>query len=214
MQDIIAYFENWNTIDGIIIAVIGGIILIFILKSLGFIKRIFKNILEKLRHRLWKTKPRRLLIYISLGGTCRDPMAKAITEQIVKDMSLPFHIEIEALALGPPTKKYISYAAKNAIKEIYNKDLIGHYVPRRVTEDIIEKADLILVMDKSLMAQKIFPKSKTYLFKEFFGLSGDIIDPWPDGKDQETLNIYKKCAIEIKETIESNPDNLVHALHV
>lgn len=155
-----------------------------------------------------------LLIFLSSGGTCRDPMAKVITEQTLQKLSLPFKVRIEAMALGPISKNCVSYGARNAIKEIYGKDLLVHHSPARATREILDKADLILVMDQSLLLKKILPPQKSYLLKEFFGLSGDVIDPWPDGKDQSTLSRYRKCAEEMKSIIESNVDRLIKALQV
>ena len=75
-------------------------------------------------------------------------------------------------------------------------------------------------MDRSLLVEgkntlKGWPtayKGKVYLFKEFFGLDGDVIDPWPDGKDDATLARYRNCAKEMQNLIESNFEKLLLAL--
>ena len=56
--------------------------------------------------------------------------------------------------------------------------------------------------------------NKVYLFKEFFGLQGDIKNPYPDGKDEDTLKRYTECANEFKEILTNNLDVLIEALIV
>jgi hypothetical protein len=53
-----------------------------------------------------------------------------------------------------------------------------------------------------------------YLFKKFFGLEGDVSDPWPDGKDQDTLVRYRQCANELRKILTQRFDRLVTALNV
>jgi len=155
----------------------------------------------------------RLLVYLSWGGTCRDPMAKIITEQILKKKPLLFKVKIKAMALGALTSTSVSYAARNAIKEMYGKDLLINHKPQMVTQEALDKADLILVMDRSLMDNKTLKnRSDIYLFKEFFGSSGDVVDPYPDGKNQERLSEYRKCAEEMRTLIELKIDLLISAL--
>lgn len=67
-------------------------------------------------------------------------------------------------------------------------------------------------MNKSLINQKTMPLAKTHSLKEFFGLDGDVADPWPDGKDATTLERYKKCASELRRILTQNLDRLVQVL--
>jgi protein-tyrosine phosphatase len=154
------------------------------------------------------------LVYVSSGGTCRDPMAKAITTKLLEKYKLKHPLHIMAVGIGPLSKPEASYAARFAIKEIYNQDILVNHKPELLTQEIIKQADLILLMDKSLMQKpgKIFPKEKTFVFKDFFGLKGDIPDPYPDGKDHATLNRYMKCANEIKDILEINIEHLIRVL--
>ncbi len=180
--------------------------------GLAVTKRFFKKVASLLPGMLHLTKRSKLLVFLSSGGTCRDPMAKAITERVLQGLSLPFKVRIEAMALGPLSKECASYAARNAIREIYGEDLLVRHTPKRVTREELDEADLVLVMDRSLLMSKILPPQKTYVFKEFFGLSGDVVDPWPDGKDQASLSRYRECAEEMKSIVEANTDRLVQAL--
>ena len=76
----------------------------------------------------------------------------------------------------------------------------------------LDEADLVLVMDRSLLSQKLLPSAKTYLFKQFFGLDGDVVDPWPHGRDPETLSRDRDNATEMKTILEMNFDHLLRAM--
>jgi protein-tyrosine-phosphatase len=191
-------------------AVLAGLILDFILNNSSITKKSIKKIFKGLN----KKPHEKILIYLSSGGTCRDPIAKSITLKLLENKELNFKLKVEGMALGPISNNNISYAARNAIRELYGIDLLSGYKPQTVTKELLDKADLILVMDRSLMLEKILPKHKTYVFKDFFGLDGDIDDPWPDGKDEMTLNRYLKCAKEIKKILEKNINNLIKAIQI
>jgi len=205
-----------NIVIPIIIAVVGGLILHFFTNGWTATKKLLNRILRRLHCKCRLKKRNRLLVYLSSGGTCRDPMAKVITEQFLKEKSLPFKMRIEAMALGPISAKKVSYAARNAIKAMYEEDILEFHTPKTVTKEVLDEADLVLVMDNSLMQEKILPKGKTSLFKKFFDPSddGDVVDPYPDGKDQATLTRYRKCAEDIKTTMEGKIDILIDRLEL
>jgi hypothetical protein len=72
----------------------------------------------------------RLVIFVSYGGTCRDPMAKAILEQIMERRPPPFPLRVEARGLYPH-RKSASIAARKAIAEAYGSDLLASHRPQR-----------------------------------------------------------------------------------
>jgi protein-tyrosine-phosphatase len=153
------------------------------------------------------------IYFISAGGTCRDPMAAAITNHIFEKSNYTGKIpNIHARAIGPAPKPKVSYAARMAIKSILGQDLLVDHYPQQLSEQDIMKADILLVMDKQLSLKKILPSKKTYILKEFFGQKGDIKDPWPDGKDEVTLKRYVETAKELQSVIESGFKILVNAI--
>ena len=202
-----------SIIAGVIAAIVAGIILDWLNHwkkkkpsvITGFIGRLFR-----------KDSNKKILIYLSSGGTCRDPMAKAITSKELENKEIDFRLRVEGMGLGPLSSNDVSFAAKYAIKALYNEDLLQAYKPEQVSKELLDEADLILVMDHGLMEHKllqpILPRGKTYVFKEFFGLRGDIEDPYPDGKDQEALARYLKCATEMRSIIKNGLDRLLGAL--
>jgi len=97
---------------------------------------------------------------------------------------------------------------------MFNEDLLLKHKPELLTSDLIKQADLILAMDKSLLLTpgKVLPSNKTFVLKEFFGTTGDVVDPWPDGKDVATLDRYRKCANELRGILSDNLDHLINVL--
>jgi protein-tyrosine-phosphatase len=163
---------------------------------------------------MYSRRGTKTLVFLSAGGTCRDPMAKAIAMKLLETRNLRNRLQIRAAGLGPVSKPEVSYAARYVIKEMYNEDLLAGQKPELLTPSLVKQADLILAMDRAILLTpgKNLPADKTFLLKEFFGSNGDICDPWPDGKDVATLNRYRACAKELKEILTNNLDHLVKVL--
>lgn len=159
---------------------------------------------------LAKKPDERMLVYVSLGGTCRCAMAKAITQQLFNKNPPPFKLRVESAAHGNPSGVSASYGAHTEIKNLFNKDLLANHRTMKLSKTIIDDANLILVMDSSLL--KGLPSDKTRVLKPFLGLKGDILDPWPDERNKAAKNRYARCARELKEILESNVDKIVKAL--
>jgi protein-tyrosine-phosphatase len=157
----------------------------------------------------------RVLVFVSAGGTCRDPMAKAITQQLLVGQKLKTPIDVHAVGLVPDGSN-ASFAARQVIREKYGKDLLRRHKPKSMTRQLANKADLILVMDQALMkaTENTFPQDKTHLFKAFFKLNGDISDPYRDkgARDPETIARYQACAAEIEQILAAHMNQLLTAL--
>ena len=136
-------------------------------------------------------------------------MAKAIALKLQEERPPGYRLRIEAGALFQPSSAVASCAARRAIREIFGEDLLANYQVKRMTADRIAEADLILVMAASLLQKKLLPVEKTFVLKPFFGLYGDIEDPFPDGTDLETLNRYRNCAAELREILSTHWDHLI-----
>jgi protein-tyrosine-phosphatase len=151
----------------------------------------------------------RVVVFVSRGGTCRDPMAKAITQALLAREAPTDRIRLETGALDPPSKATASSAARRAIETMFGEDLLADHRPARLTRELIEDADLILVMSESMRQSGLLPPEKTDLLTVFFGSEGDIADPWPDGDDPETNARYYRCAERIRSVIEPNIGRLI-----
>lgn len=128
---------------------------------------------------LWR--PHKVLVYVSSGSTCRDPMAKAITEQLLVGKKLKHRVDIYAVGLVPSGTE-ASFGARTTIKKMYREDLLKDHKPATFTPELVDKADLILVMDKRVLnaTTATLPASKTHLLKEFFlQEDDDIVESLP-----------------------------------
>lgn len=164
--------------------------------------------------RSYSRRKTKTLVFLSSGGTCRDPMAKAILIKLLAKRKLKHPLRVEAVGVGPLSKTEVSYAARSVIREMYNEDLLSEYKPKLLTPELVRQADLILAMNKGLLLTpgKTLPKDKTYVLKEFFGMDGEVDDPWPDGRDTASLARYRERAEELKDILERNLDHLLKTL--
>jgi protein-tyrosine-phosphatase len=159
---------------------------------------------------------RKTVVFLSAGGTCRDPIAKTILARLLEGTTLGQHVDIRAAGLGPLSAKEASYAARYAIREMYGQDLLASHRPELLTQELVDQADLILAMDKALLLTpgKTLPAGKAFVLKEFLGLQGDVVDPWPDGKDTSTLMRYRSCAEELRTILTTHIGRFVDVLSV
>ena len=152
----------------------------------------------------------RLLVFVSNGGTCRCAMAKAITRKLISGKRPNNRLRVESFAYGQVSGEKASNNAINTIRKIYGENLLEDHIPKKLSENIIRDADLILVMSKSLL--KGLPPEKTRVLKPFLGYDGDLLDPWPDTEDR--IPYYESCAKELKEILEGKIDSLIESLEI
>ncbi len=148
--------------------------------------RLIVFITRRLTHATAADDAPKTLVFLSRGGTCRDPMAKAILDQLLDTMTPRPEVTVLAAGIGPIRDTHASFAARHAIKTLYGADLLKDHVPTLLTRELTEQADIILAMDRTLLGRTL-PKEKTYLLTEFLGAQGDIADPYPDGKTLRRL---------------------------
>ncbi len=144
---------------------------------------------------------KKTILFVCTGNSCRSVMAKALLEKIMRDKKRD---DVEVLSAGiimlggmgatEPTK---------AILEREDMDVSGH-ISQRVTQDMIKKSDMILVMErlqeKNILEIAPEVKFRLFLLKEFAKISDkgfDIADPI--GKP---LEFYEKTYEIIKESVE------------
>lgn len=180
--------------------------------AIGSVRRQVRAWLEDIG--IAKKSNERLVVFVSQGGTCRDPMAKAILLKLVEGINIGYDLHVEALALGQSRKRQASHNARRVIEEMFGEDLLANHHPRTITRRLAEDADLILVMEEKLLNPKVLPPEKTFALKAYFGLPGHIQDPWPDRSDDASMSRYRNCCQELRTILKSNLPRLIEDLKV
>jgi protein-tyrosine-phosphatase len=152
----------------------------------------------------------RTILFICTGNTCRSPMAAGL----LKKLFMKKHVDamqvgsagLVALPGNPASFNAIRVAQENSV------DLKKHKA-RLVTQELIESADLILVMEPQHRQQLLhrYPEAsaKTLLFRHFARYGSrerGINDPYG-----LNLEAYRFCFADIKECVESLHQWLVEA---
>lgn len=154
----------------------------------------------------------RLVVFVSSGGTCRDPIAKVIAARLLRERAPGAPIRFEAMATGEPSLDGASVAARAAVRELFGEDLLAEHRAARLTPTLKGEADLLVAMDRGLL--KGLPAERSTTFLELFtGRAGDVKDPWPDGEDKRTRAKYRRCAVQIRDTLEQGFRRLLNRLH-
>ncbi len=135
------------------------------------------------------------ILLICGGNTCRSPMAKVILADKLKKASKHEAFMIDSAAYDYPTYQGASTHAREAIKQLFGEDLLVSHTAKKLTPDLVEGADLILVMGAGM--KKGLPQEKTWTLKEYAGGTGDVVDPF-DGN----IDTYVTCAKEISNLLE------------
>jgi protein-tyrosine-phosphatase len=163
-----------------------------------------------------------LLVFVSAGGTCRCAMAKAITGQLLATHASGYSLRVLSAAVFEPNLPGASEGARRAMREMFGTDLLAGHRSIRLSPALLTEADLILTMDRGLynVLQKAGPaksgqsnSEKIHVLKEYFGLKGDVADPWAYQGSPEEAERYRETANELRSIIEPRLNKLVKALH-
>ena len=158
------------------------------------------------------------ILFVCTGNTCRSAMAEGIFKKILKERkedNSSFNIlsaGISALPGISPTLEAIKVMSEQGI------DISQHHA-QELREEIIKKADLILVManEHKEYVHKEFPfaQNKTFLLKKFTlnnktesnqknERNYEIIDPIG-----RKIEFYRIIARELKKNLEKILDNIL-----
>ena len=142
------------------------------------------------------------VLFVCTGNSCRSVMAEGLLKKRLKELGKD---DIEVMSAGiaaidnyPPTNATIEIMAGEGVR-------LFDFRAKRLTAELIKKADVILVMQSMHKEEvvKLVPKavSKTYLLKEYGGSEKpeDINVPDPMG---QPLDDYRRCLDVIKKEIE------------
>jgi len=116
------------------------------------------------------------IVFVCGGNTCRSPMAKVILEQKLTELGKADQFDVDSAAHGAPTLPTATKEAREAMVTLYGNDLLALHQSKRMTTDLMQQADLILVMDDRM--KEGLPAYKTYTLLEYAGSKGNIPDPY------------------------------------
>jgi hypothetical protein len=121
-----------------------------------------------------------------------------------------YKLRIESIAYAFGGANEASKGARRVVYEIYGSDHLEKHKVTRRSPGLIEDADLILVMEDKL--GEGLPAEKVFNFNEFFGLTGDVPNPWPDDEDEAAMLRYRDCVRHIRDVIDSRADRIIEYL--
>ncbi|MHB0775652.1 low molecular weight protein-tyrosine-phosphatase [Halomonas sp. WWR20] len=122
------------------------------------------------------------ILVVCTGNVCRSPVAEALLKARLPQLS------IESAGLGALVGHDVEPTAKTLAEADGLK--IGNHQARQITSDMIQSADLILVMSEGQRhaVAKLVPSAtgKTLLFGRWLGAGGrgeDIPDPYRKSRE-------------------------------
>ncbi|MCJ7616204.1 MAG: low molecular weight protein arginine phosphatase [Desulfobacterales bacterium] len=140
------------------------------------------------------------ILFVCTGNICRSPFAEGLLKKLVQKKGVDDIVADSAGLLALPGNSASGLAQKVAAE--YDVDLSGH-IAKSVKEDIVDRSDLILVMENSHIKNLLndFPEAegKVFLIRRFarFGSKNrGVADPY--GLNYEA---YRFCFLDIQDCI-------------
>jgi len=136
------------------------------------------------------------LLVVCGGNTCRSSMAKVILAQMLKSQGLDEQFHVDSAGYNGADGPAAHPDARQTIIEMYSSDFLADHTPKKLTKEMVDQADLILVMEDYMKAG--LPAGKVIVL--------GISTPWGSG-----VHGYKACATKIQQSFQKNWPDIIHA---
>lgn len=149
---------------------------------------------------------RKLVLFASLGGTCRCVMGKAILADLLHSAKLS-GITVDAAAIADPHHSTVSPSAVKAVQQIGCDEWIRGHRPRKLSPYLQDRADLIVILTDRNLARPAKYSAKVIRDTELFGFH--IANPYPDNEDEVSLKKYCEVRDSMQKAITDNLSQIV-----
>lgn len=144
---------------------------------------------------------KKVVVFVSLGGTCRCVLAKGLLSQKLHDAKIT-NIAVEAAAIADPHHATVSPSAIRALEEVGCAAWLAGHRPRKLSAYLQGRADLIIALTDGGLARSPTSANKVVTDMELFGRK--ITNPYPDADDESSLNKYRATRSELVSALEES----------